>query len=243
MIGIKRTSVTSVYNPTAQNCTAKSPAVKSCSKREGEKNAKGANNTPPPPRAKNTPPPTRRRHVPTAVASRLLNRTYVCAVGGGVYPEVNRGKAPPCTRIHYPCGASGYLESPIVTVYFAADVEAHFFLSFSSLFPLSPRLSLSQPIFLVTGGDEGVDDILTEGRLRFLDSHGAFSSISSPPSPRAIIAVSFYFESAQRPRNTIGLPALCKLPRVFLQLDMKLELRGLAATAAARRPRPPAKEF
>lgn len=113
-----------------QNCTVKSPAINSCSKRKEKKNRRERTIRR---RTKNTPFPTRRRHVPTAVASRLPNRANVCAIEV-VHPEVNLGKASSCIRIHYPRQASGYLESPIITMYFAADVEAHFFSRFSFFF-------------------------------------------------------------------------------------------------------------
>jgi len=77
----------------------------------------------------------------------------------------------------------------------------------------------------VTHGDVDADDIPIR-QLRFFSIPMAhsFSSIPSP-TPRAVIAVSFYFESAQRSRNTTGLPAcFINFPlRLLLQPDMKLE--------------------
>lgn len=137
-----------------QNCTVKSPAINSCSKRKEKKNRRERTIRR---RTKNTPFPTRRRHVPTAVASRLPNRANVCAIEV-VHPEVNLGKASSCIRIHYPRQASGYLESPIITMYFAADVEAHFFSRFSFFFS---RLSLSLSIFPLTHDD--ANDVSTGG--------------------------------------------------------------------------------
>lgn len=70
-------------------------------------------------------------------------------------------------------GASGYLESPIVTVYFATDVDFLFFsFAFFSFFFFSCHIS--PYLSPVTRGDVDADDIPVEvRRLRFLDSHGA----------------------------------------------------------------------
>jgi len=114
-------------------------------------------------------------------------------------------------------------------VYFAADDKAPFFLSFSSLFFLS-RLCLSLPIFPVTHGDVDADDIpMGIRRLRFFSIPTAHPFSSIPlPTPRTVIAVSFYFEPAQRSRNTTGLPAcFINFPsRLLLQPDMKLKPGG-----------------
>lgn len=94
-------------------------------------------------RTKNTPSP------PGGITFQLqLHRGFrmgrTCAPPG----YINLGKASSCARMRDPRGASGYLESPIVTVYFAADVEAHFSLFFFFFFfffcaPISFSLFLS----------------------------------------------------------------------------------------------------
>lgn len=103
-------------------------------------------------RTKNTPSP------PDGITFQLqLHRGFrmgrTCAPPG----YINLGKATSsCARMRDPRGASGYLESPIVTVYFTADVEAHFFVFFL-LFLHSLSFSLS--LFSVTHGDANMDDI------------------------------------------------------------------------------------
>lgn len=130
------------------NRTIKSPAVKSRSKRrEREKRGMEEEQYG---RTKNTPSP------PGGITFQLqLHRGFrmgrTCAPPG----YINLGKASSCARMRDPRGASGYLESPIVTVYFAADVEAHFslfFFSFSfflrSYLSYSLSLSFALSLFL-----------------------------------------------------------------------------------------------